>query len=58
VCLSYAFQNNQKLYMVMDFVQGGDFFTLMRKYRRLPEEWVRVYVCEVSVQCAGCRVQI
>jgi hypothetical protein len=73
VCLHYAFQNNQKLYMVMDFVQvcyllatllvslshpfslhlslsvgqGGDFFTLMRKYRRLPEDWVRVYVTEV-----------
>ncbi len=33
--------------MVMDFVQGGDFFTLMRKFRRLPEDWVRIYVCEV-----------
>jgi serine/threonine protein kinase len=49
VQLHYAFQNNQKLYMVMDFVQGGDFFTLMRKYRRLPEDWVRVYVCEVAM---------
>ena len=34
VCLHYAFQNQQKLYMVMDFVQGGDFFTLMRKHKR------------------------
>lgn len=33
----------------MDFVQGGDFFTLMRKYRRLPEDWVRVYVTEVAM---------
>lgn len=49
VRLHYAFQNNQKLYMVMDFVQGGDFFTLMRKYRRLPEDWVRIYVCEVAM---------
>ena len=23
VCLHYAFQSQQKLYMVMDFVQGG-----------------------------------
>jgi serine/threonine protein kinase len=29
-------------------LQGGDFFTLMRKYRRLPEDWVRVYVSEVQ----------
>jgi serine/threonine protein kinase len=40
VQMHYAFQNETKLYMVMDFVQGGDFFTLMRKYRRLPEDWL------------------
>ncbi len=44
VCLHYAFQNTQKLYMIMDFVQGGDFFTLMRKFKRLPEEWVKLYI--------------
>jgi tRNA A-37 threonylcarbamoyl transferase component Bud32 len=49
VALHYAFQNPQKLYMVMDFVQGGDFFTLMRKFRRLPEDWVRYYVCEIAM---------
>lgn len=49
VCLHYAFQNQQKLYMVMDFVQGGDFFTLMRKHKRLPEEWVRLYVGEIAL---------
>jgi serine/threonine protein kinase len=35
--------------MVMDFVQGGDFFTLMRKHRRLPEEWVRIYIGEIAL---------
>lgn len=49
VCLHYAFQNSQKLYMVMDFVQGGDFFTLMRKFRRLPENLVKLYVMEVAL---------
>lgn len=49
VCLHYAFQNSQKLYMVMDFVQGGDFFTLMRKFRRLPEDWVKLFVMEVAM---------
>ena len=49
VCLHFAFQNAQKLYMVMDFVQGGDFFTLMRKFKRLPEDWVRLYVIEVAM---------
>eukprot|EP00605_Chrysophyceae_sp_TOSAG23-4_P000510 GSChrysophyteH1.ASY1.ANO1.572.1 assembled CDS len=45
VCLHYAFQNVNKLYMVMDFVQGGDFFTLMRKHRH----WVRIYVGEIAM---------
>eukprot|EP01038_Epipyxis_sp_PR26KG_P005248 gene5248-7293_t len=49
VCLHYAFQNQQKLYMVMDFVQGGDFFTMMRKFKRIPEDWVRLYVIEVAM---------
>eukprot|EP00595_Chromulina_sp_UTEXLB2642_P002875 CAMPEP_0196763952 /NCGR_PEP_ID=MMETSP1095-20130614/5090_1 /TAXON_ID=96789 ORGANISM="Chromulina nebulosa, Strain UTEXLB2642" /NCGR_SAMPLE_ID=MMETSP1095 /ASSEMBLY_ACC=CAM_ASM_000446 /LENGTH=721 /DNA_ID=CAMNT_0042118303 /DNA_START=526 /DNA_END=2688 /DNA_ORIENTATION=- len=49
VCLHYAFQNSTKLYMVMDFVQGGDFFTLMRKFKRLPEDWVRLYVAEIAL---------
>jgi serine/threonine protein kinase len=33
----------------MDFVQGGDFFTLMRKHKRLPEDWVRIYVGEIAL---------
>lgn len=49
VCLYYAFQSPQKLYMVMDFVQGGDFFTLMRKFKRLPEDWVKVYIAEIAM---------
>lgn len=28
---------------------GGDFFTLMRKFRRLPEDWVKLYVMEVLI---------
>jgi serine/threonine protein kinase len=30
-------------------VQGGDFFTLMRKFKRIPEDWVRLYVIEVAM---------
>jgi tRNA A-37 threonylcarbamoyl transferase component Bud32 len=49
VCLHYAFQNPSKLYMVMDFVQGGDFFTLMRKFRKMPEDWTRLYIAEIAL---------
>ena len=29
--------------------KGGDFFTLMRKVKRLPEDWVRLYVMQISL---------
>ena len=38
-----------QLYMIIDFVQGGDFFTLMRKFRRMKEEWVQVYIAEIAL---------
>ena len=47
--MHYGFQNESKLFMVMDFVQGGDFFTLLRKFKKLPEDWARVYVAEVAM---------
>jgi serine/threonine protein kinase len=49
VGLAYAFQTQQKLYMVMDFVQGGDFFTYLRREGRLPEERVQLYVAEIAL---------
>ena len=32
----------------MDFVGGGDLFTLIEAKRRLPESWARVYVAEAG----------
>lgn len=49
VQMHYAFQNEHKLFMVMDFVQGGDFFTFLRKFRKLPEDWCRVYTAEIAM---------
>ena len=49
VRLSFAFQTAAKLYMVMDFVQGGDFFTFMRKFGKLKEHWVRLYISEIAM---------
>ena len=49
VSLAYAFQTNAKLYMVMDFVQGGDFFTFLRKVGRMKESWAQLYVCEIAL---------
>lgn len=49
VKLRFAFQTETKLYMVMDFAQGGDFFTFLRRFRCLDEEWARFYLAELAL---------
>ncbi|XP_056436630.1 rho-associated protein kinase 2-like isoform X3 [Gadus chalcogrammus] len=44
--LCCAFQDDQHLYMVMEFMPGGDLVTLTLNYD-LPEKWVRFYTAEV-----------
>ncbi|CAL8315604.1 unnamed protein product [Lota lota] len=46
VQLCCAFQDDHHLYMVMEFMPGGDLVTLTLNYD-LPEEWVRFYTAEV-----------
>ncbi|XP_059897426.1 rho-associated protein kinase 2-like isoform X1 [Gadus macrocephalus] len=46
VQLCCAFQDDQHLYMVMEFMPGGDLVTLTLNYD-LPEKWVRFYTAEV-----------
>ena len=40
-------QSTRKLFMVMDFVGGGDFFSLLSREGSLPEERVRLYMAEL-----------
>eukprot|EP00736_Rhodelphis_marinus_P010551 Rmarinus@m.18454 len=47
VGLQYAFQTNEKLYMVMDFVAGGELYFHLRNERRFPEARVRLYMAEL-----------
>ena len=49
VKLRFAFQTSSKLYMVMDFAQGGDFFSFLRRFRRLDERWARFYLAELAL---------
>jgi serine/threonine protein kinase len=51
--LHYAFQNNGKLYMVMDYLNGGDIFYHLSISRRFPEERARFYAAEVlmALEC-------
>jgi len=47
--LHYAFQTQDKLYMVMDFANGGELFTHLRKAegRRFSEKRARFYAAEL-----------
>ncbi|KAM3602727.1 uncharacterized protein V6R79_009673 [Siganus canaliculatus] len=44
--LSCAFQDDRHLYMVMEFMPGGDLVTLTMNYD-IPEKWARFYTAEV-----------
>ena len=44
VQLKYAFQTPRKLYMVMEFMAGGELFFHLSKLRRFNEEIARIYI--------------
>ncbi|XP_029903090.1 rho-associated protein kinase 2-like isoform X1 [Myripristis murdjan] len=46
VQLCCAFQDDHSLYMVMEFMPGGDLVTLTMNYD-MPEKWARFYTAEV-----------
>ncbi|OMJ75198.1 hypothetical protein SteCoe_25710 [Stentor coeruleus] len=47
VQLRFAFQTVDKLYMVMDFINGGELFFHLRRAQRFTEEKTRFYSAEV-----------
>jgi len=49
VHLSYAFQTTEKLYMVLDFVGGGELYFWLRKEKIFSENRCRLYAAEMSL---------
>merc|ERR1712000_657914 len=49
VKLNYAFQTEEKLYMVLDFVNGGELFFHLKKEGKFSEERVRLYSAEIAL---------
>jgi serine/threonine protein kinase len=43
VDLHYAFQSDEKLYFIMDFLNGGELFYHLRKEHKFPETRARFY---------------
>ena len=45
--LHYAFQNPEKLYLVLDYCPGGELFFHLSRFRRFPERVARFYSAEL-----------
>ncbi|GAO48730.1 hypothetical protein G7K_2900-t1 [Saitoella complicata NRRL Y-17804] len=44
-----TFQDSRNLYMVMDFIEGGELFSLLRKSQRFPDPVAKFYAAEVAL---------
>ncbi|CAF3642631.1 unnamed protein product [Rotaria sp. Silwood1] len=47
VNLNYHFKDNSYLYMVLEFIPGGDMFSLLRKVGRFSEQHARFYAAQI-----------
>ncbi|KAL8284258.1 hypothetical protein RQP46_005007 [Phenoliferia psychrophenolica] len=49
VKLYYTFQSKDYLYLVMEYLNGGDCAALVKNMGELPEDWARKYIAECVV---------
>ena len=49
VKMYYSFQDEEMLYLVMEFLPGGDLMSLLMKRDTLPEDAAQFYVAEISL---------
>eukprot|EP00164_Ancoracysta_twista_P006511 GFYU01009074.1.p1 GENE.GFYU01009074.1~~GFYU01009074.1.p1 ORF type:complete len:420 (-),score=110.91 GFYU01009074.1:114-1373(-) len=47
VGLQYAFQTAEKLYLVIDFMEGGELFFHLKREKKFSEDRVRLYAAEI-----------
>lgn len=47
VGLHYAFQTDGKLYFLIDFLNGGELFTYLRKEQKFNETRAKLYAAEI-----------
>jgi len=53
VGLHFGFQTETKLYFVMDFLNGGELFTYLKKESRFSEQKAKIYTAEL-IDAIGC----
>lgn len=49
VKLHYSFQDEKSLYLIMEYLQGGDLMTILMKYDILTEDQARFYAAETAL---------
>jgi len=49
VKLYYSFQDDQHLYLVMEYLAGGDLMTILMRHEQLDEEKTRFYIAETAL---------
>lgn len=49
VHLVYAFQTQEKLYMVLDYMAGGELFFWLKKEKKFSENRCRLYAAEIAL---------
>jgi serine/threonine protein kinase len=47
VKLAFAFQTKSKVYMLMDFINGGELFFHLRKEKKFDEHRAKFYIAEI-----------
>lgn len=47
--LRFAFQNKEKLYLVLDYIKGGELFFHLKNNRRFTEEVAKLWVGEIAL---------
>ena len=47
VKLNFAFQTENKLYLILDYCSGGDMRKLLRRLGKLEENEARLYIAEI-----------
>lgn len=47
VHLNFAFQTEEKLFLILDYCPGGDLSSYLEEERKFDEDRARIYICEI-----------
>ena len=54
----YSFTSTENLYIVMEYVSGGDAYPLLKQMGALDESFARVYIAETVLALEYCHTQV